>query len=252
MKSLKWICVLVPAILLAQPPAQAPATKPAAAGEAVGETKPISTEVPLVATDLAPAPAPEEAAAPAPVRAKAFSNAQAPAPGSSADLMRAAIQKQRLAARQQAQSTGAWLLPWADEVSISGPPPCDPIPVELATHLIEAAAKATHLEAPLLHALIEQESGFRPCAVSSKGAQGLMQLMPDTAGSLGVTDPFDAEQNIEAGSRYLKQLVDKYKGDIRLALGAYNAGPATVDAAGAVPNIQETKDYVEAILKKIK
>ena len=79
-----------------------------------------------------------------------------------------------------------------------------------------------------------------------------MQLMPDTAGSLGVKDPFDPQQSIEAGARYLKQLLDKYKGDLKLALGAYNAGPAAVDAAGAIPDIPETHDYVDAILKKIK
>jgi soluble lytic murein transglycosylase-like protein len=178
--------------------------------------------------------------------------AQPPTAVSSADLMRAAIQKQRLAVRQQAQSARAWLLPWTDEPAISGPRPCEPIADPVAAPLIETAAKANQIQAPLLHAVIEQESAFHPCAVSSKGAQGLMQLMPDTAGALGVKDTFDPRQNIEAGARYLKQLLDKYKGDLKLALGAYNAGPAAIDAIGAIPDIPETRDYVDAILKKIK
>ena len=183
---------------------------------------------------------------------------------SPADLMRAAIRKQRAAVRQQAQSTGAWLLPWSDDPPIAGSDepaisapsssssPCDLIDDAVAAPLIETAAKANEIQAPLLHAIIEQESAFHPCAVSSKGAQGLMQLMPDTADSLGVKDPFDPQQNIEAGARYLKQLVDKYKGDLKLSLAAYNAGPSAVDAAGAIPDIPETRDYVDAILKKIK
>jgi soluble lytic murein transglycosylase-like protein len=144
----------------------------------------------------------------------------------------------------------------SDEPAIRSPSPplapCDLIDDAVAAPLIETAAKANEIQIPLLHAVIEQESAFHPCAVSSKGAQGLMQLMPDTAGSLGVKDPFDPQQSIDAGARYLKQLLDKYKGDLKLSLAAYNAGPATVDAAGAIPDIPETRDYVDAILKKIK
>src|ERR1017187_8936881 len=101
-----------------------------------------------------------------------------------ADLMRAAIQKQRAAVRQQAQSAGAWLLPWSDDPPIAGSDtpailapssPCDTIADAVAAPLIETAAKANEIQAPLLHAVIEQESAFHPCAVSSKGAQGLMQ-----------------------------------------------------------------------------
>ena len=84
------------------------------------------------------------------------------------------------------------------------------------------------------------------------GARGLMQIMPDTAGDLNLKDVFDPKENIAAGSKYLKQLLDKYKGDNKLALAAYNAGSAAVDAANGVPDIQETRDYVDAILKKIK
>jgi soluble lytic murein transglycosylase-like protein len=79
-----------------------------------------------------------------------------------------------------------------------------------------------------------------------------MQLMPDTAADLNVNDVFDPKQNIAAGAKYLKQLLDKYKGDNKLALAAYNAGPAAVDAANGVPDIPETRDYVDAILKRLK
>ena len=78
-----------------------------------------------------------------------------------------------------------------------------------------------------------------------------MQLMPATIEQFKVEDVFDPQQNIEAGATYLKQLLDKYKGDLKLALAAYNAGPATVDKAGAIPDIKETQDYVEGILKKV-
>ncbi|MEI9973092.1 MAG: lytic transglycosylase domain-containing protein [Ignavibacteriota bacterium] len=167
--------------------------------------------------------------------------------------MRISIEKQRAAVRKQAESAGATLIPWS--------PPrfpgiaqadCDPIADEIVSPLIESAAKANSLQVPLVRALIEQESAYRPCAVSSRGAQGLMQIMPDTAGDLNVKDAFDPKENIIAGTKYLKQLLDKYKGDNRLALAAYNAGPGTVDAANGVPDIQETREYVDAILKKVK
>jgi soluble lytic murein transglycosylase-like protein len=98
---------------------------------------------------------------------------------------------------------------------------------------------------------MQQESGFRPCAISPKGARGLMQLMPATLEQFKVEDAFDPTANIEAGAAFLKQLLDKYKGDMKLALAAYNAGPAAVDKAGAIPDIKETRDYVESILRKV-
>ena len=131
------------------------------------------------------------------------------------------------------------------------PADCDPIAETELAPMIDAAAKGHELQPRLLRAVMERESGFHPCAVSPKGAQGLMQLMPDTAGQFGVSDAFDPKQNIEAGATFLKQLLDKYKGDTAMALGAYNAGPSTVDQAGGIPNIPETRDYVDAILKKI-
>src|SRR5205085_361018 len=97
-----------------------------------------------------------------------------------------------------------------------------------------------------------QESGSRPCAVSAKGAQGLMQLMPATSQQFGVADPFDARQNIQAGAKFLKQLLTRYGGDVTKALAAYNAGPGRVDqAGGAVPGIPETIHYVSSILSSL-
>jgi soluble lytic murein transglycosylase-like protein len=108
------------------------------------------------------------------------------------------------------------------------------------------------VEPKLLRGVIEQESGFRACAISSKGAMGLMQLTPATVEQFKVDDVFDPRQNIEAGATYIRQLLDKYKDNLKLALAAYNAGPATVDKAGGIPDIKETQDYVEGVLKKMK
>jgi soluble lytic murein transglycosylase-like protein len=173
---------------------------------------------------------------------------------SAAELMRASIEKQRSAFRKQAQSAGATLMPWTPSRPLfdGALPECDPIAADIVTPMIESAAKANDLQAELVRAVIEQESAYRACAVSRKGAQGLMQIMPDTAGELHVKDVFDPQENIAAGARYLKQLLDKYKGDNKLALAAYNAGPAAVDAANGVPDIPETRDYVDAIMKKLK
>jgi soluble lytic murein transglycosylase-like protein len=130
-------------------------------------------------------------------------------------------------------------------------PACDPIPEPTVAPLIEGAAKAQQLDPTLLRAVIEQESAFVPCAVSSKGAEGLMQLMPDAIEKFNVRDPFDPKESIDAGAKLLKQFLDRYKGDVSQALGAYNAGPSAVDQAGGVPEIPETRDYVDAILQKL-
>lgn len=103
----------------------------------------------------------------------------------------------------------------------------------------------------LLRALIRKESANYPCAVSPKGALGLMQLMPNTAEELKVADPFDPGDNVRAGTQYLRSLLDRYNGDLVLALSAYNAGPARVDAAQGIPAIRETQDYVRSILGNV-
>ncbi len=127
---------------------------------------------------------------------------------------------------------------------------CDPLAPAQVAPLVARSAHATGLAPSLLHAVIEQESAYRPCAISRAGAVGLMQLMPGTARGLGVTDPMDPDQNIEAGSRYLKELMDRYAGNLIMALAAYNAGPARVDAAGGLPPITETGRYVDRVLKR--
>jgi soluble lytic murein transglycosylase-like protein len=162
----------------------------------------------------------------------------------------AAIAQQRESIRKQAASAAVWLVPWDPAPAISEPP-CDRIADPVVAPIIEDAAKAQQLEPKLLRAVIEQESGYHACAVSPKGAMGLMQLMPPTVDELKVSDPFDPKQSIDAGAKFLKQLLDRYKGDLPQALGAYNAGPATVDQAGGIPDIPETREYVDAILAKM-
>ena len=145
---------------------------------------------------------------------------------------------------------GVWRLPWSPAPAILETP-CDPLSESAVAPTIAAASTAQNLEPKLLQAVIEEESGYYPCAISSAGAMGLMQLMPATVEQFEVKDAFEPRQNVEAGAKYLKQLIDRYHGDLAQALGAYNAGPTTVDRAGGVPDISETVNYVDAILRKL-
>lgn len=113
--------------------------------------------------------------------------------------------------------------------------------------LIEAAAARHNVDANLVRAVVKVESNFNPRAVSRKGAMGLMQLMPATARSLRVKNPFDAEQNVDAGVRHLKGLLENYNGDVALSLAAYNAGSGAVARSGGVPPYRETRNYVRQI-----
>ncbi len=159
---------------------------------------------------------------------------------------RDAISKQLKSIEQQRESLRKMGLFPREEA-----PVCDPVPEGQVAPLIDQAAKAQQLPSKLISAVIAQESGYRPCAVSEKGAEGLMQLMPATAEQLRVEDPFDPKANIAAGAAFLRQLLEKYKGDLAQALAAYNAGPETVEKANGVPDIPETKNYIAAILGKM-
>jgi soluble lytic murein transglycosylase-like protein len=112
---------------------------------------------------------------------------------------------------------------------------------------VQEAAEMHGLDPALIRAVMRFESAFRPTVVSPSGAAGLMQLMPDVAAELGVKDIFDPRENILAGARYLRELLDRHNGAIDLALASYNAGPAAVDRYHAVPPFPETRRYVENI-----
>jgi soluble lytic murein transglycosylase len=115
--------------------------------------------------------------------------------------------------------------------------------------LIRRAARAYGLSPAMIKAVIHAESSFDPYAVSHRGARGLMQLMPITAGAMGVSDPFNPWQNISGGTRYLQQLVQRFDGDLNLTLAAYNAGPAVVERYNGLPPFKVTRRYVKRVLE---
>lgn len=113
--------------------------------------------------------------------------------------------------------------------------------------IINEAAEQYDLDANLIHAVMQAESAFHPYAVSRAGAEGLMQLMPDLSGEMGVGNAFDPRENIMGGARYLKRLLTYHNGDLDLALASYNAGPGNVERYGGVPPFRETRNYVKTI-----
>ncbi len=115
---------------------------------------------------------------------------------------------------------------------------------------IDAAAASNGIDPALLKGLVSQESGFDPNARSGAGALGLTQLMPGTAAALGVTNPLDPAQSLQGGAKYLRQQLDRFGGDEKLALAAYNAGPGAVARFGGVPPYRETQNYVSSVLGK--
>jgi hypothetical protein len=170
------------------------------------------------------------------------------------DLQRESIRKQRDSLRQQ---LGIKLEATTSDFEFLTPPTplvesdCMPLESSEVEPLISDAAKKQSLSPQLVRAVIRQESGFKPCAVSAKGAQGLMQLMPETATQLHVIDPFDPAQNVDAGAAFLKQMLRKYNGDLRLALAAYNAGSGRTDQLDPSQYPLETQDYVARILAEV-
>ena len=185
--------------------------------------------------------------------ALAKQRASAPAMEESLARQRSSVAKQT----SQADRGGFFVLPPPTRLGAAAAAPtgtaadCEPLPASEIDSLVGQAARRQDLDEAVLRGVIQQESAFRPCAVSPKGAMGLMQLMPATASDLGVRNPFDPAANLDAGAMFLKELLMRYGGDLSLALGAYNAGPAKVDAAGSVPAIPETQDYVKRILSAL-
>ena len=116
--------------------------------------------------------------------------------------------------------------------------------------LIEKYASQYRLDPSLIHSMIATESGFNHRAVSPKGAQGLMQLMPTTARRIGVRNPFDPEENIRGGVKHMRTLLDTFDNNLVLSLAAYNAGETLVQRIGRVPNIRETRDYIQSITRR--
>lgn len=127
-----------------------------------------------------------------------------------------------------------------------------PAPAADIRTIVREIAASERVSAQLLEAVIAVESDYNPRAVSPKGAQGLMQLMPATAERFGVVDPFDPRQNVRAGARYLRQLLDLFGGELRLALAAYNAGEQAVIRSGhRIPPYAETQRYVPRVLARL-
>jgi soluble lytic murein transglycosylase-like protein len=172
---------------------------------------------------------------------------------SSLAQQRASIRKQAAAAAKTAATPGGTsFFTEAPPIGLGLLAECDPLPTEQLNAIITGAAQKVGVSFELIRAVLEEESAARPCAISFRGAQGLMQLMPATAEQFDLQDPFDPKQNVEAGAKMLKRLLEKYDNNLTLALSAYNAGSGRVDQEGGIPPIPETLNYVADILRKLR
>jgi soluble lytic murein transglycosylase-like protein len=169
------------------------------------------------------------------------------------EAMSPSLEKQMASVRKQLNIAGdpKGFFVLASSLPAPSEPDCDPVSPLILQGMAKKAASASHISTDLILAVIHQESDSRPCATSPKGAMGLMQLMPDTAAALGVADAFDPEQNVSAGAKLLRKLLDRYAGDLNRVLGAYNAGSGNVDAYGGVPPFPETESYVDSIMRAL-
>jgi soluble lytic murein transglycosylase-like protein len=147
----------------------------------------------------------------------------------------------------KAVMTNSGSRPAALRARSTAPPRTRSAPTDVEALIVESS-RNLGLDADLIRAVIQVESGFNPNARSHKGAMGLMQLMPQTAATLAVSDPWDPRQNIRGGSAYLQQMLDRF-GQMELALAGYNAGPEAVRRYGGVPPYRETENYVEKVLR---
>ena len=126
------------------------------------------------------------------------------------------------------------------------------MPASQLQNIVRTYSSANSVDPKLVASVIDAESHGDPSAVSRVGAQGLMQLMPGTASMYGVANPFDPSMNVDGGTRYLRDLLKRYKGNVRLAVAAYNAGPGAVDAAHGIPPYAETRAYVDRVVSGIR
>jgi len=170
----------------------------------------------------------------------------------SVSAMNTSIDRQRQSVSRQVRSDRGRVF----QIDLPSPAPfpdpgslaCAPLSDSEVTSLVGAVSGREGIEPDLIRSVIRIESSFRPCAVSPKGALGLMQLMPATASALNVENPFDPYENVMGGGHFLKSLLERYGGDMAVALSAYNAGPGSVERAGGIPRIPETVNYLKQIL----